>query len=239
MRAVHWVYGDFQSSAYRLCQLIWLQSPPQWWLSAPTCPPGWRSRPNRQGHQKRQVPHLFKQKRSCLKWSLLHAFHWWSSSSSVAAQSLAWDSQWSQNGNVLSSTPQTIGLVHKDLCMGTCKAIEWAKQILPAKFPSPSSQCPREWQRRRTSPRAPATQTASFSWVDDFKTTNEVYNSSFFLGESLLIFNLSPHRLTQHLCFNLIHSEFVSSMLFLGLNPSSSSSQLLLPCNSITGLALI
>lgn len=107
-------------------------------------------------------------------------------------------------------------------------------------FPSSSSQRPREWQRRRRSPRAPATQTASsFSWVDDFRTTNEVYHSSFFLGQSLMIFNMPPHRLTQHLCFNLIHSEFVSGVFFLGLNPSFSSSRLLLPWDSITGLALI
>ena len=172
-------------------------------------------------------PSPSSQKRSCLKLCLLLALHWWSSFSSVAAQSLAWDSQWSQKYYVLSSTPQTIGLVHKDLHMGTCKAFEWAKQTHPAKFPSSSSQCPRERQRRRTSPRVPATQTASsFSWVDDFKTTNEVYHSRFFLGESLLIFNLSPHRLTQHLCFNVIHSESVSSMFFLGLNPLSSSSRL-------------
>lgn len=66
-------------------------------------------------------------------------------------------------------------------------------------------------ERRRTSPRAPATRTASrFSQVDDFKTI-VVYYSSFFLGESLLIFKLSPPRLTQHLCFNLVHSEFVFS----------------------------
>lgn len=84
----------------------------------------------------------------------------------------------------------------------------------------------------------PKQQVAFHGWMT-FKTTNEVYHSSFFLGESLLIFNLSPHRLTQHLCFNLIHSEFVSSMFFLGLNPSSSSSWLLLPWDSVTGLALL
>lgn len=63
----------------------------------------------------------------------------------------------------------------------------------------------------------PKQQVAFHGWMT--KTANEAYHSILFLGESVMLFNLSPHRLTEHLCFNLIHSECVSSLFFSWFEP--------------------
>lgn len=170
MRVAHGVYGDYRSSENRLCQLIWLQWPPQSWSSAPTCPQGAAEGAD-PTHMviRRGKSLILEEELLSPPWPWLLIFFLFCGHTKL---SLGCTVKPAGQCAQLHTTNHWLGT------QGTCQAFERAKQTPPAEFPSSSSECAREREDISQSSQLPKQQVAFHGWMT--KTANEAYHSTCF-----------------------------------------------------------